>query len=173
MKPVILLATILIVIGGVVAVVYGVALRAPRVHQPIQFNHVVHLEDAGITCDECHTSAATGVYAGIPGKAVCFDCHDPDDEDEEDTHSEKTKLYAFNEVDEDIPWCRVATTRPDVFFSHRRHVTMGKIECLECHVDQAGLTAPPPTARLVMSMEACIACHDKSGASHDCLVCHR
>lgn len=171
MKPVVLMATIVIVIGGVVAVVYGVVLRAPRVHQPIQFNHVVHLDDAGITCDECHTGAATRTYAGLPGKAICLDCHDIDDE--ENTHPEKDKLFAFVDGDGDIPWRRVAVTKPDVFFSHRRHVTAGKLDCLECHKDQPSLTAPPPTARLVMKMDQCIECHDKSGASHDCLACHR
>ena len=168
-------ATVIVVaVGGVVAIVYGFAVLPDRVVQPIQFNHVIHLDDAGMTCVDCHTNAANGVYAGLPGKEMCFDCHDIDDQDEEeDSHPEKDKLFAFEESDGDIPWRRVAVTRPDVYFSHRRHVTSGKLDCLECHSDQPGLSTPPHSARLVMSMDDCIACHERGNASTDCLACHR
>lgn len=162
---------IIIAVGGFVAIVYGFAVRAERVIQPIEFNHVVHLDDAGISCEECHTNAARSVYAGLPGKDMCLDCHDIDEE--ADSHPEKDKLFVFDESDEDIPWRRVAVTRPDVYFSHRRHVTSAKLDCLECHVDQRTLSIPPRTIRLVMSMDACIECHEQSDASTDCLACHR
>ncbi len=171
MQRIVSMVVILIVVVGFVAIVYGLAFRSERIVQPIGFNHVVHLDDAGMQCIECHTNAETGVYAGLPGKSICFDCHDIDEE--EGTHSEKDKLFAFDEQDEDIPWQRVALTRPDVYFSHRRHVTSGNLECTECHRDQRALSTPPSTARLVMSMDACIQCHKESGASSDCLACHR
>ena len=164
-------AVIVIAFGGFVAIVYGFAVLPERVVQPISFNHVIHLEDAGITCDECHTNAATGVFAGLPGKEICLDCHDVDEE--ADSHPEKDKLFAFDESDGDIPWRRVAVTRPDVYFSHRRHVASGKLDCLECHPDQPSLKKPPRSARLVMSMDDCIACHEERNASSDCLACHR
>ena len=165
------MVVILVVVVGFVAFVYGFGARSERIVQPIAFNHVVHLDDAGMECIECHTHAATGVFAGLPGKGICFDCHDVDDE--AGTHAEKDKLFAFDEQEEDIPWQRVALTRPDVYFSHRRHVSSGNLECTECHRDQQTLSAPPSYARLVMSMDACIQCHGKSGASSDCLACHR
>ncbi len=162
---------ILIVVVGFVTIVYGIAFRSERIVQPIAFNHVVHLDGAGMQCIECHMDAETGVSAGLPGKRICYDCHDIDDE--ANTHPEKDKLFAFDEQDMDIPWQRVAITRPDVYFSHRRHVTSGKLECTECHRDQPTLLTPPSTARLVMPMDACIQCHKKSGVSSDCLACHR
>ncbi len=165
------MAVVVIVVVGFVAIVYGFAATGERIVQPIRFNHVVHIDDAGMECIECHTGAASGVFAGLPGKAACLDCHDIDEE--EGAHQEKDKLFAFDERDEDIPWTRVALTRPDVYFSHRRHVTSGELECVDCHKDQHTLSAPPAYARLVMPMDTCIKCHDESGASSDCLACHR
>ena len=154
---------------------YGYVTRGETVTQPIAFNHAAHLGDAGMECIDCHTDAATGVYAGLPGRAICFDCHDLEDEENEEGQlpPEKARLLSFVESEGDIPWLRVAVTKPDVFFSHRRHVTSGKIDCLHCHPNQAELTEPPSTAQLVMTMDDCIACHDQDGVSTDCLACHR
>lgn len=165
-------AVVLTIVAGLVAAAWGIVGRAERVVQPLAFNHVVHLEKASLECMDCHTNAGTHVYAGIPGRDICLDCHDIDEE-EDDPNPEKAKMFAFEDSDRDIPWVRVALTRPDVFFSHRRHVTAAEIDCLQCHPDQPTLTAPPTSARLVMTMDECIACHLENGASEDCLVCHR
>jgi len=161
----------LAIIAGCVAVVFGVVGRGATVTQPIAFNHSVHLNDAGLACSDCHTSAESKPYAGLPGKEICLDCHDADEE--QGAHPEKDRLFAYDDTDGDIPWVRVAVTRPDVYFSHRRHVASGKLDCLVCHVDQPNLDKPPPTARLVMSMADCIECHKENRASGDCLACHR
>ncbi len=171
MRYVVSFVFIVLAVVGSVAFVRGDYWLGPIVVQPIEFNHAVHLEKAGMECAECHTDAMTGVYAGLPGKDLCLDCHDIDEEDH--SQPEKARLFAFEESDDDIPWVRVAVTRPDVYFSHRRHVSSAGLDCLECHTDQAGLTRPPARARLVMTMTACIECHEKNGASEDCLACHR
>ena len=162
---------VLVIVGGGVAVVYGLARADQAVVQPIAFNHAVHIDEAGMECVDCHQDAATGEYAGIPGRNICLDCHDMDDE--EGGHPEKDRLFAYADTEQDIPWIRVALTKPDVFFSHRRHVRAARMDCLECHTDQSTLTEPPSTGRLVMSMTACIECHEERGASADCLACHR
>lgn len=172
MRFIVPVLVVLIVAMGVVALVYGLIPRPVKVDQPIAFNHAVHLGDAGLECLACHTDAETAVYAGLPGKDICFDCHDVDDE-EDQQHREKAKLVLFADSDQEIPWARVALTEPDVFFSHRRHVTAAGLDCLHCHPDQTTLTAPPSHARLVMSMDDCLACHEEQGASVDCLACHR
>lgn len=164
----------LVVVVGVVALVYGVVLREAIVVQPIAFNHAVHIDEAGLQCTECHTDAETAVRAGLPGKTICLDCHDIEEvEDVPDPDPEKTKLFAFDDVDHDIPWGRVAVTKPDVFFSHRRHVHSARMDCLQCHKGQSALTSPPSTAQLVVTMDECIECHEENGASTDCLACHR
>ncbi len=165
------LVVVLAVGAGFVALVYGYVTRAEAVVQPIAFNHTVHLTDADLECLDCHTDAEHDRFAGIPGKGICLDCHDIDDE--EGSHPEKDKLFAFDELDQDIPWKRVAVAPPDVFFSHRRHVKAAGLDCLECHADQPELEAPPPTARLVMDMDDCIDCHEQEAASVDCNSCHR
>ena len=159
------------VLAGCVAVVYGVVGRRPTVTQPIAFNHTLHLKEASLTCVDCHTDAGTRRNAGLPGKRVCLDCHDIDGE--QGSHPEKDKLFVYEKSDDDIVWQRVAVIKPDVYFSHRRHVGSGKLDCLVCHPDQPNLDKPPTAARLVMSMADCIECHEENRASSDCLACHR
>ncbi|MFQ5411411.1 MAG: right-handed parallel beta-helix repeat-containing protein, partial [Phycisphaerae bacterium] len=45
--------------------------------QPIAFDHAEHMEkhEANLSCLDCHGGAVTQDYAGLPGKAVCFNCH--------------------------------------------------------------------------------------------------
>ena len=161
----------LLIVAALVAMVFGVSRRGMRVEQPIAFNHALHIEKAGLECTYCHTDAADRMVAGLPGKENCLDCHDLDEE--ADSHPEKAKLVPYVDSEDEIPWIRVAVTRPDVFFSHRRHVAVGEIDCLECHTDQDTITTPPPAPRLVMTMDDCIACHERNGSSTDCLACHR
>jgi predicted CXXCH cytochrome family protein len=163
---------LLLVVAGVVAVTRSLWPRAERVTQPIAFNHAVHIEDAGLECLSCHTDAETAVHAGLPRTDVCLDCHDPEEEEILE-HPEKAKLVPYAEEDQVVPWKRVAITKPDVFFSHRRHVAAGGIECERCHVGQSALTAPPSTVQEVLTMDECLACHEASNVSNDCLVCHR
>jgi hypothetical protein len=174
MRSVVTVVVVLAIMGGAVALVYGLAAQRGTVKQPIAFNHALHLDEAGVQCIECHTGAETGVYAGLPGKNSCFDCHDIDEEDDSPpANPEKARLFAFDDRPDEIPWVRVAVTKPDVFFSHRRHVACAQMDCLECHPDQPKLTAPPSIARQVMTMDDCIDCHTEKGASIDCLACHR
>ncbi len=169
---------VVVVFGGLVAVVYGVVTRGPTVVQPIAFNHALHLTDAGLECLDCHTDAKVRRHAGLPRKDTCFECHDPEDvaeqiEEDGGVHSELVKLISFADSDEDLPWQRVAVAAPDVFFSHRRHVEAGGLDCLQCHPAQPKLRAPPRTAELVMTMDDCLACHQRSTVTTDCLACHR
>jgi len=162
---------ILVVIVGLSVIARAYVKGGDRVTQPIAFNHHVHLDSANLQCVECHRNATTGVFAGLPGKAICLDCHDIDEE--QHTNPQKDALFAFDDLEEDIPWRRVTRTRPDVFFPHRRHVTSGKIDCLRCHPNQPKLTKPPAYNQLVMRMNDCLACHKDRGVSTDCLICHR
>jgi hypothetical protein len=174
MRFIVAVIVVLIVIVGAVVIGQSLVARGETVAQPIAFNHAIHLGDAGLACLACHTDAETAVYAGLPGKDICLDCHDPDDMEEGEVGGqEEAKLARFAERDEDIPWVRVAVTVPDVFFSHRRHVTAGGIDCLRCHPGQAELTTPQPAVQLVMTMDDCIDCHEAQRVSNDCLVCHR
>ena len=172
MRIIRLLAVILVGVVALAAVAHGLGGFSATVTQPIVFNHKVHLEEASLQCADCHTDAASQVWAGLPNKDSCLDCHDVDDE-ETQNDPEKAKLIRYDDQEQDIPWRRVAVTRPDIFFSHRRHVTAAGLDCLTCHPNQRKLTAPPRTADFVMRMGDCIACHEKSKVTTDCLACHR
>lgn len=163
----------IVVVGAVVVVLArGYAGGPTEVEQPVAFNHQIHLTKANLECTTvCHSAAPTEVYAGLPSKDVCFECHDPDEETPD--KPELTRLAAYVDLDEDLPWQRVTLTAPDVFFSHRRHVTSGQIECARCHPDVAQASRPLSKVSLVMSMDDCLDCHEQDGADVDCLACHR
>jgi len=171
MRKIICVVAVLAVVAGATALGMGMVTRGVRVDQPIAFNHSVHIQDAGLECVGCHQNAPNSTFAGIPSKTVCLDCHDA--EDEAGDNPQKDKLFAFADRDDDIPWQRVALTKPDIFFSHRRHVAVAKLECVACHPHQDTLTAPPRTARLVMTMTDCLKCHAEHGMAEDCIQCHR
>jgi hypothetical protein len=60
-----------------------------------------------------------------------------------------------------------------VYFSHRRHVGIGKLECGACHGDIAVSQHPPSRALVRITMEFCLDCHRAKGQSLDCVACHR
>ena len=169
MKRIAATATLLFVLGAVFA--YGFGRRGDEIAQPVRFNHSLHLKEASLECIACHKNAQNSRYAGIPDASVCLDCHDSGGE--KGSHPEKDKLFAQADKNQEIPWIRVAVVRPDVFFSHRRHVASAQIPCLDCHVGQNLRTVPPAKPELVMTMKECISCHEQKKASTDCLACHR
>ncbi len=163
--------SVVIVAGACTVLVYGFAGRSASVVQPVLFNHAVHVGGASLACLDCHSDAEKHTHAGLPGKSTCAGCHEMDNE--RGSNPEKDKLFAYYPNTGDLPWVRVAVTRPDVFFSHRRHAGVAKIDCLECHPGQPSLSAPPAKTQLVMRMNTCLECHRKNGVSVDCLACHR
>lgn len=166
------LVGIVLVGAAALAVVINFRARLPIVTQPIAFSHQIHVTKANLQCASvCHAAAQSEVFAGLPSKDVCFECHDPDEETPD--YPELTKLASYVEEEGDIPWNRVAVTAPDVFFSHRRHVTCGQIECESCHLDVAEATGPLTQVSRVLYMKACLECHEHEGADVDCLACHR
>jgi len=169
--------TLVVLIGLLALAVVVVALgrsanRPTRVTQPLAFSHAVHVTKAKLDCTTlCHAAAATQVYAGLPSKQVCYECHDPDQETPD--RPELTRLASYVDREEDLPWQRVAIVPPDVFFSHRRHVTAGRIECARCHPGVAEASEPLSEVSRVLTMEECLDCHRQQGADDDCLACHR
>lgn len=164
--------TVGVVVVAAAALALARAYTAPTiVTQPIAFNHRLHAEKAMLDCTTlCHAGVKTEVFAGLPSKDVCFECHDPDEESDK---PELTRLAEFVDLDQDIPWQRVAVTRPDVFFSHRRHVVSGGIACDRCHPGVAEASLPLSEVTLVLKMNQCLDCHEHDGADVDCLACHR
>jgi menaquinone reductase, multiheme cytochrome c subunit len=138
-----------------------------KIEQPIPFNHKKHISQ-GLECDTCHPYYKTQNFAGLPDLAICLECHK-----EPITKSpEEEKIRQYEKKGEQIPWKRLYWEPDHVFYSHRRHVVLGKLPCQTCH-DAIGQTERPPSKPWVkMSMGWCMDCHAKMKVTNDCLACH-
>ena len=162
---------VLIVLAGL-AVALGTAATcrpSSEDQQPIAYNHRIHTQDQGLSCDTCHQQATTGERAGRPSITVCLQCHETALTENPDV--EKIRSYAA--AGEEIPWVRITRVADHVYFSHRRHVVAAAIECATCHGPMETQTAPPKRPLKPIRMSMCMDCHQKSDASLDCNACHR
>ncbi len=179
---------LIVVVGlGVLTWAYSAGWVSGGVYQPIAFPHKTHL-DLKLPCTGCHQSAEKGAVAGRPATALCMACHAGGD-----TKSEEIKkLRSYGEKGQEVPWRRVWRLPSHVFFPHRAHVVLAKIECQTCHGPMEKLTKPPVTPLKTLDMNDCIACHEsreKAVAAkttapqahsvaarsllNDCNTCHR
>ncbi len=136
--------------------------------QPIAYNHKVHLTEAGLDCRDCHKGVETSIRATIPSIKVCSSCHS---KIKGKSRAEAQVVEAVKSGTE-IPWQRIYRVPDHVFFSHRRHVTAGKIACKTCHGDVEKLTKPASHQLVPIAMKTCMKCHDNKSISNDCIHCH-
>ncbi len=146
---------------------FAVYSAGSKSDQPIAFNHKKHIAQ-GLGCDTCHPYYKIQTFSGMPDIAVCLGCHK-----EAITQSpEEEKIRQFAKRREEIPWRRIYGEPDHVFYSHRRHVVLGRIECQTCH-GNIGESEKPPTRPFVqMTMRWCMNCHAKNKVTNDCLACH-
>lgn len=158
------LVALALVLGG--AVLW--AARRP-LEQPIAFNHALHVGQLEMDCTDCHLYAVNGVRATIPNIEVCADCHD----EAASESAEETRLVEYVASGERVPWRKIYRVPEHVYFSHRRHTQLGGIECETCHGAVGEQVEPVGRPLVRLSMEHCMRCHQDSGVSNDCLLCHR
>ena len=166
-----------------------VPARENKVEQPLPFNHKKHVE-AGWECINCHPFADHQKFAGLPQAQECVECH----KTEMPKYPENKKMREITELLEkeyiakgrEIPWQVVHKVKDYVYFSHQRHVTLGKIECTECHVGVDKMTEPvskplfplPKYPQMfaynesVRKMQWCMNCHEEKKVTNDCNACH-
>jgi hypothetical protein len=137
--------------------------------QPIPYNHKLHIEEVGLTCIDCHVNAETQSHAVIPNISLCGECHD--DVEVESPEQRKVAEYVLNS--RNIPWIQVYSLPDHVYFSHRRHVVLGKIECNNCHGEVKQMEYPFKKSHLTMDMSWCMNCHEQRLVTNDCNACHR
>ena len=138
-----------------------------KTEQPISFNHKKHVEQ-GLECDSCHPYFKTQTFSGMPSIATCMECHK-----EAITKSpEEEKIRQFQKRTEEIPWKHIYSEPDHVFFSHRRHVVLGKLDCRNCHGGIRESERPPSKPWVRMTMNWCMGCHTKNKVINDCLACH-
>ena len=165
------LGAIILVVTALVAASIVRSFRPALLPQPMRFSHRAHFNEA--ECGACHLHVDSMPSAGMPALSDCMDCHDGMQSKKPADKQEELKLIKYAESGKEIPWVRLPRLTSDIFFSHRRHVTVSKIKCAHCH-GPIGRADSPPTKRVTeFSMNWCIHCHDVKEASVDCLACHR
>lgn len=161
--------------------------------QPLQFNHQVHADKAGLECSGCHELRADGRFSGIPGISNCAGCHT---EAQGTTAAEKQLVKDYVTPNREIPWLVYSRQPINARFSHVNHVKTGKLACEACHGTHGKTTALRPYlqnrisgyshavdgAYLIrtslkpgdgMKMSDCERCHQQRGVRTGCLSCHQ
>jgi hypothetical protein len=166
-----------------------------KAQQPIAFNHKKHTQNH-VVCEVCHPLYKNHARAGIPGVKTCVRCH----EEVIYRMPEKDKIQEYRKSGQEIPWSRVYRIKSDIYgldrllygipnrvighvyggkdpiyFSHRRHTAIGKVQCKECHGDVANMEKPITQLSVEIEMDRCMSCHQaqEKKVSVDCADCHR
>jgi hypothetical protein len=137
----------------------------PAPEQPLPYSHKVHLAQ-GLKCTNCHEGADKDDRATFPPTQTCMGCHTNVKTDS--PHIQK--LAQLDQKKEDVPWRRVYRLPSFVYFSHKQHVTDGKVTCNTCHGDVAQMDVMQKVKDI--SMAACIECHKQHSAPVSCDTCH-
>jgi hypothetical protein len=101
-------------------------------HQPIDFDHKLHVELVDDGCESCHFFRDDGSFSGVPRLAQCIECHE---EAQGESPEEEKFVTQYVAKEREVPWL-VYSRQPDcVFFSHAAHVKGAGMECRTCHGD--------------------------------------
>jgi hypothetical protein len=146
-----------------VAAAWIAALPSAPVRQPIAFAHATHRTTG---CAVCHRGAATAARAGIPDAALCAKCHA--------TAPGGVSLAGDAAAPgRPISWVQVTRVADHVLFSHRRHVSIARIDCVSCHGEVRNRAVPVTRVAVRLTMDTCLSCHRQEHAAEDCAACHR
>mmetsp|Transcript_22809 Transcript_22809/g.11015 ORF Transcript_22809/g.11015 Transcript_22809/m.11015 type:complete len:211 (-) Transcript_22809:4828-5460(-) len=162
--------------------------------QPIDFNHVVHMEIVDEGCESCHFFREDGTFSGVPKLVQCIDCHE---EVQSDSPSEEKFVNEYVANYREVPWL-IYSRQPDcVFFSHIAHVKKASMSCESCHgkIGKSTSLKPYEENRITgysreiwgksiagfkkhtwdrMKMDDCGECHEKEmGHKGPCFQCHK
>ncbi len=155
--------------GLVIAFFIGLVVFQPlfreEIQQPIQFNHLAHQD---LECQGCHESVETESFASLPPIDTCMLCH----ETPLTESPEEEKIRTLASEGKPIEWQQLFRQPAHVFYSHRRHVGIARLECRQCHGD-IGESTQPPVRVQNLTMDACISCHEQNQLEAGCVDCHR
>lgn len=151
----------------------------PRVEQPIEFPHDIHVEVNKINCMYCHTYARRSKVAGIPPVSKCMGCHLIIATDKPRIQ----KLTEYWEKREPPPWKKVHDVPDFVHFTHEKHLRRFVFEndgfqvenvkevCAFCHGEIKKMTVAEKVKPLTMGF--CRRCHEANKGPFDCWKCHK
>jgi hypothetical protein len=164
-KQILILTGVVVVFISALIVIFDSVWAG--IDQPIAFNHKLHAEN-DLECLDCHPYFEEQASSGRPSLETCQTCH----EEPQGESKEEKKLMEYIKSGKEIEWQRLYRAPEDVYFSHRRHVVFGNIECKTCHGD-IGESSKPPSKPLKITMKKCMDCHEEKEANNDCIACHR
>jgi mono/diheme cytochrome c family protein len=138
--------------------------------QPIKFSHELHAGQNKIACVYCHSGVEKSKHANIPSANVCMNCHAYIQQGPKYGTEEISKIYAaldynpetrtYGQNQKPIKWVRVHNLPDHVYFNHSQHVSVGKIECAQCHGAIDSMEVVKQNSPLTMGW--CIDCHRKT-----------
>ena len=164
----ILFGIFVILVASFVGFQWYELLAGAAVRQPLKFSHKVHAEAA--KCEDCHTSVEKTASAGLPDVSVCMGCHEGGPVSDS---PEEKKLMTYIKDKKEIGWIRLNKDPVHVYFSHARHVSVGKLTCDKCHGEMGKIAKPPGRALVKVDMDYCMSCHKKNKVDTSCVICHR
>ena len=162
----ILLVSLAVTVGGAPL---AHALFRSSISQPVAFNHRLHVEDNELECEECHHYVTSQTFAGLPGVEKCLECH----EEAQTESPEEEKIRQAAAEGKELAWNQIYNVPDHVYYSHRRHVVAGEIDCAECHGQIARATQPPSQPLNELTMDFCMDCHESRSVTNDCIACHK
>jgi c(7)-type cytochrome triheme protein len=127
----------------------------------IKFDHQLHIKDAGVKCEDCHTYAIESVSAKDnlnPKKKDCESCHDVKD-------TKQCNLCHYDNV-----YKKLKSSDRELVFSHKEHMKDQK--CTDCHKGLDAVKFSGQGASSMPDMENCYSCHNNEKASNNCETCH-
>jgi menaquinone reductase, multiheme cytochrome c subunit len=122
----------------------------------------------GRACIACHRGTWSGPGRATPTSDTCLACHDP----ERQPAFAVAPVVRVALVRSGVPEARVTGYPAHVYFSHSAHVRFAEMPCGTCH-EAPGAAVDRVPSRQLMTMTACLRCHQDNGASTDCLACHK
>lgn len=154
--PLILLAVIALIIGGIGFFWYFGSPKYTDVgyqpDQPVPYSHKLHAGDLGLDCRYCHIGVEVTASAVIPPTQTCMNCHTL-----VKTDSDKLKLVQESWAnDKPIEWIRVHDLPDYAYFNHSAHINAG-VGCASCHGNVAEMEKVIQVKPL--SMGWCLDCH--------------
>ena len=128
--PIVLFFILGLVVSLIVGWIIFPKLLYSQKRQPIDFNHVLHMELVDDGCESCHFFREDGSYSGVPTLAQCIDCHE---EVQGESPEEEKFVTEYVAKEREVPWL-IYSKQPDcVFFPHVAHVKMANMDCMTCH----------------------------------------
>jgi Cytochrome c7 and related cytochrome c len=122
------------------------------IDQPVEFDHRHHVQDDGIECLYCHSSAERSANAGVPTTGVCMGCHNQIWNDSPLLEPVRRSYFSG----QPIKWRRVHDLPDFTYFHHGVHVRAG-VACESCHGDVRRMARVVQSQPLTMGW--CLDCH--------------